>query len=136
VDLGTPLSCTPEQYGSYGGFDPHWFGWHITGNADKDLFYDLFSLPFNADRNVQFCFGATAQFPANSDDGLAQPGTLPDGTPGYIGLLPSCSDVNSTSPCIEGTGPISQNTDNGGFSGTQIRIFIPESFTADPFGHP
>ncbi len=91
--------------------------------------------PVQPDRNVQFCFGATAQFPANSDDGLAQPGTLPDGTAGFIGLLPSCSSVNDTSPCIVGIGPISRNTDNG-LSGTQIRVFIPESFTADPFGHP
>jgi hypothetical protein len=134
VDLGTPLSCVPEQYGSYSGFDPHWFGWHITGTADKVLTYDLFSLPFNADRNVEFCFGATDRFQAASDDGASQPGTLPDGTPGFIGLLRTCDQVDGPQPCIIGVGPISGGLEEGP-SGTEVQISIPQGFGADPFGH-
>jgi hypothetical protein len=134
VDLGTPLSCVPEQYGSYSGFDPHWFGWNITGTADKVLTYDLFSLPFNEGNNVQFCFGATGRFQAASDDGTSQPGTLPDGTPGFIGLLKTCDQVDGPQPCIIGVRPIYSDTYEGP-SGTEVQISIPQGFGADPFGH-
>jgi hypothetical protein len=130
VDNGSPLSCAGRQYGAYTGFDPNWYGFSYTGSGDKQLTYKLFTLPFNADRDVEFCFGATQPFNAVSDDGASQPGTLPDGTPGFIGLLPSCDSVSGDSPCIEDIQPI-----DGTPGGTQVDVLIPASFTADPFGH-
>jgi hypothetical protein len=131
VDNGAPLSCAGEQFGGYTGFDPNWYGFSYTGSGSKVLTYDLFTLPFNSDRDVEVCFGATERFNTVSDDGSAQPGTLPDGTPGFIGLLPSCDSVSGAEPCVESIGPISSE----GPSGTQVTVLIPESFTADPFGH-
>jgi len=131
VDNGTALSCQPEQYGGYTGFDPNWYSFHFTGTGSKVLTYDLFTLPFNADRRVEVCFGATIEFSVISDDGAAQPGTLPDGTPGFIGLLPSCDSVSGQSPCIEGVGPIGRLAANG----TQVTVLIPDNFPADPHMH-
>jgi hypothetical protein len=131
VDYGTPLSCVPEQFGSYAGFDPNWYGFSYSGSGSKILVYDLFTLEYNEGNDVQFCFGATEPFQTLRGGAL---GTLPDGTPGYIGLLLNCDDTDGPQPCIESVGPIYRDT--SGPTGTQVRVDIPESFAADPFGHP
>jgi hypothetical protein len=130
VDYGTPLSCVPREFGLYTGFDPNWYGFSFTGTGSKILVYDIFTLPFDSDNDVEFCFGANAPFQAASDDGASQPGTLPDGTAGFIGLLRNCENIDGAQPCIESIQPI--DTDAGG---TEIRVDIPASFTADPWGH-
>jgi hypothetical protein len=136
VDYGTQLSCAAPQFGDYTGFDPNWYQFSFTGSGSKILTYDLVGLPFNSDRDVEFCFGATESFQTNVDaeDDVSQPGTLPDGTPGFIGTLPSCGSVDGPEPCIVGIGPISR-TDSGPPSGTRITVEIPEGFSADPMGH-
>jgi hypothetical protein len=131
VDNGTALSCGGEGAGGYTGFDPNWYSFHFTGTGSKVLTYDLFTLPFNEGNNVQVCFGATEPFQAESDDGESVPGTLPDGTPGFIGLLRLCGDVDGPEPCIESIGPISRLA----AAGTQIIVEIPAGFTADPHMH-
>jgi hypothetical protein len=45
----------------------------------------------------QICFEAPYTFTVRGG-GSATPTTLPDGSPGFIGLLPSCNDVSS-GPC-------------------------------------
>lgn len=136
VDYGTQLSCAAPQYGNYTGFDPNWYQFSFTGSGSKVLTYDLVNLPFNSDRDVEFCFGATESFSTDVDveDDISQPGTLPDGTPGFIGTLRDCRSVDGPQPCIVGIGPIS-TTDSGPPSGTRITVDIPEGFGADPMGH-
>jgi hypothetical protein len=129
VDLGNQLSCQPRQYGGYTGFDANWYQYNITGSADKQITYVLFGV--SADAGIQICFGATAQFPAASDDGEAQPGTLPDGTAGYIGLLQGCPDT-PTFPCIESILPLSQA--NFG-TGSVVTVDVPQTFPGDPAFH-
>jgi hypothetical protein len=131
VDNGSPLSCAGEGAGSYTGFDPNWYSFSYTGTGSKVLTYDLFTLPFNEGNNVQVCFGATERFQAESDDGESVPGTLPDGTPGFIGLLRLCSDVDGPEPCIQSIGPISELA----AFGTRVIVQIPEGFGADPHMH-
>ncbi len=133
VDYGAPLSCAARQYGGYTGFDPNWYGFSYTGSGSKHLTYDLFTLPYNPNNNVQMCFGANVPFRASSDDGSSQPGTLPDGTSGQIGLLPSCASIASSGPCVISVNPI--NSDAPG-EGTQVNVLIPASFTGDPWAHP
>ena len=58
-------------------------------------------------------------------------GTLPDGTPGFIGLLRLCDDVDGPQPCIQSIGPSS--TEGPAF--TVIVVLIPDGFTADPHMH-
>jgi hypothetical protein len=130
VDYGTPLNCVPEQFGSYRGFDPNWYGFSYSGSGSKVLVYDLFTLEYNEGNDVQFCFGATEPFQTLRGGGA---GTLPDGSPGFIGLLLNCDDTDGPQPCIESVGPIYRDT--SGPTGTQVRVDIPESFAADPFGH-
>lgn len=135
VDNGSPLSCAPRQYGLYTGFDPNWYSFHFTGTGSKQLSYDLFNVPFSTDTDFEVCFGATEPFDTVSDDGRSQPGTLPDGTPGFIGLLETCSNVESAptpQPCIESIGPIISDVGPGG---TRINVEIPAGFGADPHMH-
>lgn len=129
VDLGNQLSCAARQYGGYTGFDANWYEYNITGSADKQITYVLFGV--SADAGIEICFGATAQFPAASDDGEAQPGALPDGTAGYIGLLQDCPDT-PTFPCVDSITSLSQ--DNFG-SGSVVTVDVPEAFPGDPAFH-
>jgi hypothetical protein len=134
VDNGTPLSCQGDEAGDYTGFDPNWYGFSFTGAGSKQLTYDLFTPPFS-EGTVQICFGATEPFQASSDDGESVSGTLPDGTPGFIGLLDTCSDVESAptpQPCISSIGPIFRTEGSGG---TEVIVIIPAGFTADPHMH-
>jgi hypothetical protein len=59
---------------------------NLTGNANQIL------------KSQQICFGATISFPTPT--GTAAARQLPDGTSGFIGLLPNCPSKNITSPCI------------------------------------
>ena len=130
VDQGNPLSCSGSQYGNYPDLGPNWYSFSFTGSGSKQLTYDLFFLPFNPSNNVQICFGATVSFRANSDDGSSQPGTLPDGTSGQIGLLPTCDSISSSGPCVSRVVPINGDAPA---EGTQVGVFIPQSYTGDPF---
>lgn len=63
----------------------------------------LSSNPSKALKQQQICFGATQDFVTASGQyaggvGHQPNGTLPDGAPGYIGLLPACSK-KTTGPC-------------------------------------
>ena len=87
VDVGSPLTC-PNQRSS---FDSNFYGFSETGTADKTLTYELFGLNSDQISEVEICFGAPYEF-VNSDGGEAASGTLPDGSPGFVDLLPNCSD--------------------------------------------
>lgn len=132
VDLlgpgGQPLSCADEQYGGYFTSDPTWYGFDITGSANKQLTNDLVGV---SPDGLEICFGANVTFPTNSGDDAA-PGTLPDGTRGFIGLLPDCpEDTVATTPCI-----VSEREFENDFgSGTEVTIDIPQAFAGDPFAH-
>lgn len=129
VDQGNPLSCAARQYGGYPDLGPNWYSFSFTGTGSKQLTYDLFFLPFNPSNNVQICFGATVPFQANGD-ASSQPGTLPDGTPGQIGLLPSCDSISSSGPCVSRVGPINSDIPR---EGTRVLVLIPQSYTGDPW---
>jgi hypothetical protein len=79
----------------------------------------------------QICLGAPADFTTASGT-QAAPGTLPDGTSGFIGLLPDCAK-NSTGPCHARSqdttiaDPLSPN----GFD-LVLAASIPAAFPGDP----
>jgi hypothetical protein len=126
VDAGTPLSCADPAHGRYTGFDPNWYGFSITGTSDKTLTYTMPSVAFDA--GLQFCFGATVTFPTSSG-GNAAAGTLPDGTAGFIGLLPSCASPPTGFPCVVSVVATSTG------SGSITTVDVPQAFAGDPFGH-
>jgi hypothetical protein len=129
VDEGTPLSCAAPQYGGYTGFDANWYTWNFTGAGSKQITYDLNQTP-GLDA-LQVCFGSVDSFPTSSG-GTAQPGTLPDGSAGFIGLVPSCGPINFSGPCILSKGYYLQS---GGSYGTQVVVYIPSTFAGDPAMH-
>ena len=96
------------------------------------------------------CFGATVTFVTKGGT-LAKSGTLPDGSSGYIGLLPDCDpddvppdgDNDETSPCHArsssnqgGAAYIDQvKADSASPSGYSLVLsaFIPASYSTDPW---
>ncbi len=81
-----------------------------------------------ASQGVGFCLGATYEFVTASGN-QARAGKLPTGSPGFIGLLPLCS--NAAAPCISA---ISQKSDPSAKTGHDavMTIQIPEQ--GDPWG--
>jgi hypothetical protein len=79
-------------------------------------------------KGIGFCLGVPYDF-TTASGGLAAKGTLPTGAPGFIGLLPMCS--NGKPPCISS---ISESKDSSVKSGvdTTLHLLIPEG--GDPWG--
>jgi hypothetical protein len=76
----------------------------------------------NIKANVQVCFGDTKQFTNNKNKPAAK-GTLPDGTTGFVDLLPNCPETNN--PCIDRSAGSSQPDPNGGFDITVVTKIPP-----------
>jgi hypothetical protein len=135
VNAGSPLSCAAQANGGYTGFDTNWFQFTETGTVQKTLSYELFGLTSDQIGAVQMCFGAPYEFTVNNGT-LAPAGTLPDGTPGFIGLLPGCGAAGAgAAPCILSIGPFSD-----GNSGLLVTVIVPggtlpSGAPADPWMH-
>ncbi len=85
VNVGTPLRCK-----GYIPVDPNWFGFLVsTSNRGKVMAYTLKHVPLPTLVFAQFCLGAPYEFTTLFLKPAPQ-GTLPDGEPGFIGLLPPC----------------------------------------------
>jgi hypothetical protein len=106
----------------------------MTANTRSKTFVDTFTvraINFSAISQLinqqQYCF--VASFPFTTKTGSAQPTTLPDGSPGFIGLLRDCNTVTNQ-PCIS-----ARNGLLGGLFGTvSITITIPAGESGDPQG--
>jgi hypothetical protein len=119
VDVGTPLSCADAAHGGYAGFDTNWYTFSETGTVNKTLRYELFGLTTDQESAVRMCFGATYDFPTFGG-GEAASGTLPDGTPGFIGLLPTCNPDRPVPPCVNSIAPFTD-----GHSGLLATVTVP-----------
>jgi hypothetical protein len=133
VDLGTPLSCADRLHGGYTGFDTNWYDFNETGTVDKTASYEIFGLNSDQIEEVQICFGAVYDF-QTSEGGQAQPGTLPDGTAGFIGLLPSCDSTDGAKPCVESVVP-SDDDRSGAIATVDIPGLGPTGAPGDPSMH-
>lgn len=91
----------------------------LSGNANQIL------------KAQQICFGAPEDFTTASGT-LAPAGTLPDGTAGFIGLLPDCTS-SATSPCHDRKKDttISDSLSPNGFDLVLVAS-IPAAFAGDP----
>jgi hypothetical protein len=78
------------------------------------------------------CFGAPYEFqyinPSTGATGQAPAGTLPDGSPGFVGVLNSCDEFSEgdPTPCVVSI----LGTENGG---TQAIVRIPAGNEGDPW---
>lgn len=82
---------------------------------------------------IQFCLAAPFKFKTLSG-AKAQATKLPDGTPGYVGLLPGCANTPDTEPCLEPvtTAPDSTSTTN---MDVIVKVRVPVlTKVGDPWG--
>jgi hypothetical protein len=131
VNVGNRLRC-----GTYRFRDPNWYDSVVTPltgsppTAAPTPIVDTVSYTIrNATMNgIGFCLGAAYDF-ATASGAQARPGKLPTGSPGFIGLLPRCT--NAKPPCISS---ITQQPDPQAKKGFDaiMQIEIPES--GDPWG--
>jgi hypothetical protein len=130
-DAGSPLSCAAPANGGYTGFDTNWFGFMETGTVQKTLSYELFGLTSDQIGAVQMCFGAPYEFTTNNGS-QAAPGTLSNGSSGFVGLLPGCGAVE---PCIQSIAPFSNDTTSGLLVTVIVPGTLPNGAPADPLMH-
>ncbi len=87
--------------------------------------------PIKVLQSQEICFGATQEF--TDDQGQQAPAaTLPDGMPGFVGLLPNCSE-GSTGPCHDRSQDMLVPDDDSptGFDIVLVAN-VPSSFAGDP----
>jgi hypothetical protein len=127
LDVGTPLQCP-----GYTAEDSNWFGFFLT-TADRRKLITYTVRPTGQGPGLvgstQFCFGASAEFTTSSGP-PAGAGTLPDGSSGFIGLLPTCP---AGGPCISSRGTTPDPSSPTGFD-IVLTAEIPASFAGDPWG--
>src|ERR1700733_856630 len=129
VDVGHQLRC-----GVYRFRDPNWYSALIvppTSSTPASSIADTVTYKIvNATTNgVGFCLGAAYDF-TTASGGQAAAGILPNGDPGFIGLLPKCS--TSAPPCIQSATPKTDTSTTIG-SDVTMKILIPDN--GDPWGH-
>jgi uncharacterized repeat protein (TIGR01451 family) len=123
VDTGSRLECP-----GYRSQDPNWYGFFETAaNREKKLTYTLKNTTRDSS---QFCFGAPYEFKTKGG-GHARRHRLPDGTTGFVGLLPLCR-VTHHGPCIGSRRQVPDATSTTGFD-TVIQALIPAG-PGDPWG--
>ena len=134
----TQLSCAGAQYGGYKTADPNTYDTFTTVGASKVVSIRI-NTPIGVSGNAnkvlraqQICFGATTDFPTASG-AMAAAGTLPDGTAGFIGLLPDCSS-SSTGPCHNRQQDKTIPDPKRHIGYDIVLVFdIPANFAGDPF---
>lgn len=113
---------------------PNTFNVGMTGNVINrggtitETIFDVASsqsAAANIKAGVQICFGDTKQF-INSKNKPAAAGTLPDGTTGFVDLLPNCPQRNN--PCIDRSAGGSQPDPNGAGFDITVVAQIPPGF--------
>jgi len=125
VDPGTALVCP-----GYTAQDPNWYSFTTSSaSVGKTLTYTV--VPATAETPVAFCLGAPYEFTTSAGT-PAPPGTLPDGSSGFIGLLPTCAQ-GFGGPCVDS---VTRTPDAGsptGFDVTQ-KVSFPAGLPGDPWG--
>jgi hypothetical protein len=131
VNVGNNLRC-----GAYRFRDPNWYDSVVTPpttappttGATPIVDTVTYTIRNATAKGTGFCLGVGYEF-TTASGAPARAGTLPTGSPGFIGLLPGCS--NSKPPCISS---ISQQADSSSKVGFDVlmTIQIPES--GDPWG--
>jgi hypothetical protein len=131
VNVGNKLRC-----GNYRFRDPNWYDSVVTNATTSpptavptpivdNVTYTIRNATM---KGIGFCLGAAYDF-ATASRSQARPRALPNGNPGFMGLLPMCT--NAKPPCITS---ITQQPDANARTGydATMDIQIPEA--GDPWG--
>jgi hypothetical protein len=128
LDLGSPLQCQ-----GYTRQDPNWFSF-LASSSSRNTRITYAVRPAAPETelvgNTKFCLGASSEFTTSSGT-PAPAGTLPDGSSGFIGLLPFCTGVGG--PCIVSRGTSPDANSPTGFD-LLLKVFIPAELAGDPWG--
>lgn len=130
---GAQLTCSGST-----SIDPNTYTFLTTGDlvASKVATITMLGVTINGSvtkflHAQQVCFGATVDF-VTASGALAPSGVLPDGSSGYIGLLPDCTG-STAGPCHD------QNSDSATLVGSTytVRLVadIPAAYAGDPWMH-
>jgi hypothetical protein len=114
----------------YRPVDPESVQFWIGGTFRGNVTYRVTDVVSNANPTaLQFCLGATFSFTTAS----LQPATattLPNGLPGFVGLVPSCNIVPpSKGPCM-----FSKTRPTPGSKNAMLKVLIPAVAGKDPWG--
>jgi len=129
VNVGNRLAC-----GSYRFRDPNWYDSLVVPptsptSAPTSIVDNVtYTIRNTTAKGIGFCLGAAYEFTTASGK-PAPSGTLPNGNPGFIGLVPRCS--KSKPPCIASVKQKRDPSAKTGFD-TLMKIQIPEN--GDPWG--
>lgn len=126
VDPGSRLVCP-----GYTGIDSNWYGFsESTTTRSKTVNYTVFDTS-SSTAGVEVCFGAPYEF-ETLGDANAPPATMPDGSPGFLGLLERCDgDVD---PCVQSITTVADPNVATKFD-TVITAIIPAGEPGDPWMH-
>jgi hypothetical protein len=105
-----PLDCSPALYGGYTSVGPDTWLFSMNPSTNRsEVWTETMKRPFLPLRGTiyailhrpQVCYGSIHPFAVSRGgiNGMAAPGTLPDGQAGFIGTLPNCPVNNG--PCID-----------------------------------
>jgi hypothetical protein len=98
LDVGKRLVC-----GGYKAQDPNWYD-SVLNNGPTSVNYQIqYTLKDTDPSRLRVCFGLPYEFIAASGNN-AHSAQLPNGKPGFVGLLPACP-VGTVAPAPAPTGP-------------------------------
>ena len=132
LNVGKRLRC-----GSYRFRDPNWYDSVVTQPvgttgppAGTPPIVDTVSYTIvnTSTQGLGFCLGAGYDF-VTASGAMAPAGTLPNGKPGFIGMLPMCT--SGATPCISTISPQADPNAASGFDAF-MSLQIPEQ--GDPWG--
>jgi hypothetical protein len=132
ANVGEPLECP-----GYQKQDPNWYQWTASSTARSKTVVD--TVKNTSPRLVRACFGAPFEFtavdPQTNQPKPAPASTLPDGLPGYIGLLPSCQQFAAATggPCVSSVTTSPDANSSTGID-TIMTVQTPAGLQGDPWG--
>ena len=129
IDVGRELICP-----GYTNRDKNWYDETLTNASPAPAgtapFVDTvtYRIDNTTSSGVGFCLGASYDF-TSASHAQAPHGTLPNGKPGFVGLLPPCR--GGAPPCIANTAQPPDPAVSSGYD-TVLTVLIPE--IGDPWG--
>ncbi len=98
LDVGKRLKCA-----GYTPQDPNWYDTVLNNGASVVTYNIQYTLRGANPSQIRVCFGLPYEFTTASNSN-APTARLPNGNPGFVGLLPLCQVV-ATGPCIASITP-------------------------------
>jgi hypothetical protein len=136
--LGNPVSCA--------GYTPRadtTFAFQLRTATPLHINYVVTDRLTNTTaQGIQACLAAPFTFKTLSGKPAA-PTKLPDGTPGFVGVLPACANAPDTAPCLMSVTTVPDTTNSSTGVDVILRARVPSTTKggattteADPWIHP